>query len=248
LAVLISNHAQLDVVQITLVKFVGYREWTESLGPDREHLIQSVQGRLHSYVVDIFAEYGAIAHPLRYDIMLAVTNTLDLDTHLQIWRRVQEKAPVPVVMSVAVAATVQEAERKASQMLISPNGGPVLVVDKIPDFDNVCIIHADLRDSTSLMSKLSAYETYVYVENILSTFRKIMQKMCGIALYLGGDNMIGITTPNNLDMELLRKFSQKYNVRIGIGISNVPRLAMMKATWALDKLRVEKVVDVLAFS
>ncbi len=232
-------------VQITLVKLLGYREWTESLGPDREHKIQTVQGRLHSLLCETFAQYGAIAHPLRYDIMIAVTNGVDLEAHLEILRRIQACAPVPVVMSIAIGSTVLDAERRASQLLLVHNNGPVVTHDEIPDRSPVCVVHADLRNSTDLFLKLSAYETYTYVSRIFRAFRLVMRKMSGIALYLGGDNMIGITTPDTLQLDLLRRFSKKYNVRIGIGIDSTPREALRKATHALDTLRRCDILDVM---
>ena len=103
-------------MQVTIVKLVNYREWTETLGYDREHIIQEVQGKLHEVVVREFAKYEAFAHPLRYDYMIAFTNGLDLSVHREILMNLMKVSPVPVVMSIAVHENVVIAEQIASKI------------------------------------------------------------------------------------------------------------------------------------
>ncbi|WP_367834345.1 GTP cyclohydrolase IIa [Vulcanisaeta sp. JCM 16159] len=43
------------MVQVTIIRLIGYREWTESLGPDREHIIQRVQSQLHNELINVFS-------------------------------------------------------------------------------------------------------------------------------------------------------------------------------------------------
>jgi len=234
-------------VQITLIKLSGYREWTESLGPDREHLIQEVQGRLHSILSREFSIKGAVAHPLRYDLMIAITNTLTVEDHLDVLRELQKISPVPVIMAIASREDAIKAEKKASELLnYTYNSHQIIIDGEIPDNSEICIIHADLAGSIRLLTIYSVYETYEYIMNIYGEFREIMSKLRGIALYLGGDNMIGITTPKMLteNMELIREFSREHRIRIGIGVSRRPRDAMRKATHALDELRQERKLEI----
>jgi len=234
-------------VQITLIKLSGYREWTESLGPDREHLIQEVQGKLHSVLSRTFSAKGAIAHPLRYDLMIAVTNTLTVDDHLDVLRELQKISPVPVMMAIASGENTIEAERRASKLLNSTyNSHQVIIDGEVPDNSEVCIVHADLAESIRLLTRYSVYETYEHIMNVYRQFRRIMTELGGIALYLGGDNMIGITTPRIVieNIEKIRKFSKENTIRIGIGVSSRPREAMKKATQALDELRQERKLEI----
>ncbi len=234
-------------MQITLIRFVGYREWTESLGFDREHIIQEVQGQLHEIVVKAFSNRGALAHPLRYDLMIAITNTVSVEDHLKILEEVQRYSPVPVLISIAVHDDVRKAEEIATRMLLSNlNSHQILTYGNIPDKSTLCIVHADLANSIQLLYDKSVYETYEYIMWLYRKFRILISRMRGIALYMGGDNMIGIVTPERLNdnINLLERFSKKYRVRIGIGISNIPREAMRKATEALDKLRLENKLEI----
>ncbi len=234
-------------MQITLIKLSGYREWTESLGPDREHLIQEVQGRLHSVLSREFSSKGAIAHPLRYDLMIAITNTLTVEDHLDVLRELQKIAPVPVIMAVASDEDVLKAEKKASELLNHTyNSHQIIINGEIPDISEICVIHADLAGSIRLLARYSVYETYEYIMSIYKQFRRIMSQLRGIALYLGGDNMIGITTPKILseNIEIVKRFSKENEIRIGIGISRRPRDAMRKATQALDELRQERKLEI----
>ncbi|NPA24049.1 MAG: GTP cyclohydrolase IIa [Crenarchaeota archaeon] len=234
-------------MQITLIKLSGYREWTESLGSDREHIIQEIQGRLHSALSRAFSEKDAIAHPLRYDLMIAITNTLTVEDHMNILEKLQAYSPVPVIMAVAVERDAESAERKASELLRQQhNSHQVIVSGDVPDVSRICVVHADLAGSVKLLTKYSVYETYEYIMRLYSIFRSLMSKMGGIALYLGGDNMIGITIPERVEenIDLIRRFSRAYRLRVGIGIAAKPREAMRKATQALDRLRQERKLEI----
>ncbi len=231
-------------MQVTLIRLLGYREWTESLGPDREHIIQTVQGRVHTEISSQFAHYGAFAHPLRYDLMIAFTNGLGLREHENLLRAIERVSPVPVIMSIATGQTPREAERRASLYCAKANSHPIHVTGEIPDNSEMCIIHADLANSTSMLRKMSVYDTYLKVHKVYTEFMKLVNRLDGIALYLGGDNMIGVTVPFRLDMKLLEKFSSKFRVRVGIGVSVRAREALKKAAEALDRLRKEQVVAV----
>jgi len=57
-------------------------------------------------------------------------------------------------------------------------------------------------------------------------------------------NMLGVTTPDMLDIELLRRFSRKYRLRVGVGIAVRARDAIRKATEALDCLRRSDIIAV----
>lgn len=231
-------------MQVTLIKLLGYREWTESLGSDREHLIQNVQGRLHTKISSSFSTYGAFAHPLRYDLMIAFTNGLGLEEHEKIIRDVESASPVPVIMSIATGQTPREAERRASLYCAKANSHPIHVNGEIPDNSEMCIIHADLVDSMSMLKTMSVYETYLKVQRTFIEFVRLVDRLDGIALYLGGDNMIGVTVPSRLDLGQIESFSTRFRVRVGVGVGVRAREALRKATEALDKLRREHTVAV----
>ena len=107
------------MVQVTVLRLVGYREWTEGLGPDRERDIQLVQARLHEAIVREFFDRGAFAHPARYDYVVAVTNGLGPGDIESAVTAVSSQCPVPISSGTASRPRPLDAEVRASRLAIS---------------------------------------------------------------------------------------------------------------------------------
>lgn len=235
------------MVQVSIIRLIGYREWTESLGFDREHVIQEVQGNLHRELSRIFSQYGAFAHPLRYDYMIAITNGMSVEDHKEVVKYLKRISPVPIAIGIACDETPLIAEKKASQLAISAKPWEVVKQNSECNCKFVTIAHADIVNSTSLTISKSSYEVYSYVELMYRRFKKLSVRMGGLTLYLGGDNMLSILG-NNVDIKSLRMFSKKYCVRIGIGISINARKALTLAAKALHEMRSRNLIDVLVIN
>jgi len=219
------------LVQVTVIRLVGYREWTESLGPDREHIIQLTQAKLHEALVRAFSGLGAFAHPARYDYMVAITNGLSGEEIGTAVNEVRKVSPVPVFSGTAAAESPREAERLAFKLALDNTVRNISVVD-----EEVAMAHIDLVNSTEMTLETSGYGVYEYVWSIMSQVRISISSLGGLVFYLGGDNMVAVlgSNPNLMELEGMAKLLR---VRVGVGIARRSREAMKLATEALDELR-----------
>jgi GTP cyclohydrolase IIa len=222
------------LVQVTIIRLIGYREWTESLGPDREHIIQRVQAQLHRELVEAFSKLNAWAHPLRYDYLLAITNGLGNDELIRIIKGLADYSPVPLSSGTYADVNPRVAEKEAFRLAIKAGPG----VSLMGDFDDgpVAIAHIDLIDSTSSTEWTSSYQLYEHVWGVVNQVRLHLAQYGGITLYLGGDNIVSIIQPT-INEDDLKPLANLVNSRIGIGIASSGRAAMKLATEALDMLR-----------
>ncbi len=157
------------MVQVTIIRLIGYREWTESLGPDREHIIQRVQSQLHNELVNVFSRVNAWAHPLRYDYLLAITNGLSNGELTSILRELSNYSPVPLSSGSYADVNPRVAEREAFRLAIKAGPGESLVNGS--DDGIVAIAHIDLIDSTSSTAWTSSYQLYEHVWGVVNQVR-----------------------------------------------------------------------------
>lgn len=223
------------LVQITVIRLVGYREWTESLGPDREHVIQSVQARMHSRLVELFSRVDAWAHPFRYDYLLAITNGIGANELAGIVRELGRDLPVPLSSGTYAHEKPSIAEREAFKLALRARPWENLVGNTGNDL--VGIAHIDLVNSTANTEETSSYLLYEHVWSVVNQVRLYLAPYGAVTLYLGGDNIVSIIQPV-IDEEELRPIARLLNARIGVGIAKRGRTAMKLATEALDELRI----------
>jgi len=233
------------LVQITIIRLVGYREWTEGLGPDREHVIQSVQARLHERLVNVFSRVNAWAHPFRYDYLLAITNGISENELTGIIKELGDYAPVPLSSGTSAHSEPRMAEREAFKLALKAKPWENLVSNT--DDGLVSIAHIDLIDSTTNTEETSSYLLYEHVWNVVNQIRLYLASYGGLTLYLGGDNIVSIIPPSINEGEL-EPLANLLNVRIGVGIAGRGRVAMKLATEALDELRLRNIRGVLIMS
>ncbi|MEM2158466.1 MAG: GTP cyclohydrolase IIa, partial [Sulfolobales archaeon] len=55
-----------------LIKLTNYRTWTESLGYDREWIIQTTQSRIYHDLQLLSKEFKGFTLPMRYDIQIVL--------------------------------------------------------------------------------------------------------------------------------------------------------------------------------
>ncbi|ADN49749.1 GTP cyclohydrolase IIa [Vulcanisaeta distributa] len=222
------------MVQVTIIRLIGYREWTETLGPDREHVIQQVQAQLHRELVHVFSRLNAWAHPLRYDYLLAITNGLSNGELTSIIKELSEYSPVPLSSGTYADVNPRVAEREAFRLAMKASPGESLIGGG--DDGYVAIAHIDLVDSTTSTEWTSSYQLYEHVWSVVNQVRLYLAPYGGITLYLGGDNIVSIVQPA-INENDLKPLANLINARIGVGIARSGRVAMKLATEALDSLR-----------
>ncbi|GAB6945484.1 GTP cyclohydrolase IIa [Vulcanisaeta sp. JCM 14467] len=222
------------MVQVTIIRLIGYREWTETLGPDREHIIQRVQAQLHGELINVFSRLNAWAHPLRYDYLFAITNGLNNYELTRIIKKLSEYSPVPLSGGTYADINPRIAEREAFRLVMKASPGESLIGGG--DDGYAAIAHIDLIDSTTSTEWTSSYQLYEYVWGVVNQVRLYLAPYGGITLYLGGDNIVSIVKPTINEADL-RPLANLINARIGVGIAHSGRTAMKLATEALDSLR-----------
>jgi GTP cyclohydrolase IIa len=208
-----------------LIELIGYREWTEKLGYDREWLIQTVQSKLYAKLQEVAARHGAFIAPLSYDTMLVIANGVPLDAIRELYEVASRESPVPVALRLAY-----------DHEALKPLGRPGLRIEVGSTNYPVAALHIDLNGFTRLRREVGAVDTYLSIlEYLVLTGRRLPR---AVPAYLGGDNMVFFLGAENLSssMYVVAEAATR-GFKVGIGVSVSPRKALEAAAHALHKLR-----------
>ncbi len=213
-----------------LVRLTNYKQWTESLGYDREWVIQVTQSEIYHNLQLLSKEFNGFALPLRYDVQVVILPSNTSANHFinKLNEVVVKWLPIRVGVDLycglpheALNNSVKSGECQSSE---------------------VCVIHLDLNNFTSQSIYKGFYRPYVEVLNMSCRLAlRLMDK--SVVQYLGGDNVVIITYPHNLDevLEAIRdEVIRDMGVKVGVGISEYPKKAFELAAKALSILRAEK--------
>ncbi|MEZ0320182.1 MAG: GTP cyclohydrolase IIa [Pyrobaculum sp.] len=214
--------------RVAVVTLKNYREWTESLGPRREHIIQRVQAKLHYAVWNAFTAIGGLPHQLRYDYSIAlINNTIGVEKAVA---KIASVSPVEVEVCVGRGPTPYDA-------LVNCDSR-----QEGSDSDAV-VAHADIADSTSITKKNGPLYIYVETLKIISKISELCKSLGCIPLYLGGDNLAIMLSSRDDILQIVGEIDVP--IRVGVGISPKPYDAFVKATKGLDQLRETNQLGVL---
>jgi len=210
------------VHKITVITLKGYREWTESLGPRREHLIQKTQARLQATLWQTFTAVGALPHHFRHDFFIALTTNVDGGLVARAVGEVAKKSPVPVEHCSGTGETPHAAYLNCGKTADQEGG-------------LAAVAHIDIVNSTGITTSNGPLEVYVEILGLLDHLAKRCKEVGCLAFYLGGDN-VAIFLPS---AESIHEVVEGLPVRVraGVGVAKKPYNAFVKATGALDYLR-----------
>jgi GTP cyclohydrolase IIa len=230
------------MVCVAVIRLIGYREWTENMGSDREYIIQDVQARLHREVSNFYSLKGGFAHPLRYDLMVGIGG-LEVEDYKELLKILTNTSPVPASIGLACDSSPLKAQRYASRNAFKAKPWSIVGVNN--EHGDVVAAHIDVVDSSRDVYETSAYDSYLKIIKLYSKIAYIVEKLGGLTFYQGGDNIIAfISNPHDAE-GILTVNSVK--LRIGVGIAESSRKAIALASQALDKLRKEQYEGVLIF-
>jgi len=216
------------VHSVMQLKLIGYREWTETLGSRREHLIQQVQAELHKRAWAEYTSVDALPHHMRYDYLLIYSNNVPPKALADRAKSLEEISPVPIEYCIGRGDTPLEAYETCGEE--DTTSGSAVVG------------HMDVVNSTRQTERMGPYDLYVVVGDLINKANTICRGLGCLAFYLGGDNIM-IFLPDVKTGYLL--YDQIYiDVRLGVGIAERPYTALAKATEALDSMRRDGVVGV----
>ncbi|MCE4606423.1 MAG: GTP cyclohydrolase IIa [Desulfurococcales archaeon] len=220
--------------RITLIELRGYREWTESLGYDREWRIQVTQSRVYYELQNTASRVGAYILPLRHDFIVALTSSLQGSEHEQLFETALEESPVPVRMASIVDNTPREALNNAFRTILEINDN-TYYLDRLSPDEYTAVSHVDINSVTKYTLDHGVLEAYEKTMEILYDLVKLSSLYGGITQYLGGDNIIIVFPPDSW-REASRKLLFEW-VKVGGGRARLARKSMELATRALDEIR-----------
>lgn len=208
--------------EIALLTLKGYREWTESLGPRREHYIQRIQAKLHWAIWTYFTAVGALPHHFRYDFAIALVNNIPRKLLSRAVEKIAEISPVPVEYCIGAGETPREGYEKCGLVERGETGDAV-------------VAHIDVANSTAITKRNGPLVVYATVTELMAKLETKCRSLGCIALYLGGDNIMAfLSKPRDVE-DLLADVD--ISLRVGVGIAKRPYDAFVKATEGLDSLR-----------
>lgn len=219
-------------MKIFLLEFKGYKEWTESLGYDREWKIQDFQHEIVRIANLIATNYGGFVLPLRYDYLTIIADGVPNEGLLHVYKEIAALSPTKIEYCLGYGKTPLEAQRDAYECL--KNDQPSKLKD-LPD-DKIVACHFDLDNFANLTLNTSAYDALKVFNDIYYSLSQYIYNNGGLIQYLGGDNFIAFINYENLD-KILKIVDNIKNIKIGIGIGKNARIAISKATEALDIIR-----------
>ncbi len=221
----------VGVPRITIIKLLKYREWTENLGFDREWIIQLKQSQIYNLLQTLFSKKNGFVLPIRYDYYIALSNGINHDTHLEILTEIESITPHGVRV-VSVSHKYPAIAQLVASHLLHERKDKFLFIDSVED-ENV-IAHIDFNYVTRYTESTSVFESYMRIISLYYHITKYVFRLGGITAYLGGDNMIALI-PSEQVNELL-EIMPSY-LKVGIGVSNIPRKALQLASKALTMIR-----------
>ncbi|MEM0025039.1 MAG: GTP cyclohydrolase IIa [Zestosphaera sp.] len=217
------------MVLAVFVEFVKYREWTESLGKDREWFIQLTQSKVYQVIQSFVSSYGGIALPLRYDYQIIL---LPYDVGVREFNENLKKtllnySPTPINTLVAC---------KRIKDLLKMDLNNENYRDDVSCLPEPLVVaHADLNDFTKRTRSLGIYRTYSEILNVIAHYVRELRDIA-IVQYLGGDNIVSICDEDSMQ-EVLEVLGSVDTIKVGVGVSKIPRKAFMLAAEALDTIR-----------
>jgi GTP cyclohydrolase IIa len=242
--------------QTTVIKLEGYGPWTLKLGSDREYKLQILQSEVYSMLQKLFSDKKGLVFFNRFDEMIAVTNQIDFNDHIEIHKQVLENfKEINISMAIGIDDTPLGSNKKASyaknkeEYLIAPS----IYFNEKEDAKhprssifkdrNVRILHLDINNSTEITKNLSPYETTNTIISLYSEISTIFLKEESLTFYLGGDNFMVIAKKEisiEKVKEIVEEIGNKTGIRLncGIGFGATSRKAAELATNALDTIRV----------
>jgi GTP cyclohydrolase IIa len=199
-----------------------------------------------------FAAKSGLVFFNRFDEMLAVTNGITEEEHLEIQEQAQDEFPISISMGVGVAGTPFEAQAKASKLLQkagsaqSTNRKSVLACERTLSLTEayVQVIHIDVDNITRKMTdQASAFETSLKVMSIYTDLMRLFKQHGALLFFVGGDNFMGLANGVSVDLisALLQGYmSENLQLKCGVGIASTGRKAAELATMNLELIRNER--------
>lgn len=225
-------------MNIMAIKLDGYREWTESLGNDREWKIQLTQDKF-AYAMDIVvSKENGFFMPLRRDMSLVLLGNYSRKALYKITYTAKLYSPVDIRTCVRGDPSPFRAQVQATYCVRNAEETEETLRSTL-DSTKIVAVHFDFNLNSERSSHLSIFESYLEIWNDFSYVAKRLEKIGGISQYLGGDNMIAFIPTESIE-ESLGITNDIDSLKAGVGIGVTPREAIAKAAISLSKIRKQR--------
>ncbi len=233
------------MIQLSILKINGYGPWTLTLGSDREHELQILQGSLFIELQKEFSKKNCTVFLNRADEFFVVSNGLDLEDHIEIQKNLKKKFDIKLSMTIGYA----ESPFKANLHAYEGRKNNVTLSEKhnIFGFINnssktkIMILHFDVEDLSSRREKLSPFEISLVIFKLYSKMLEFFSKKHSLAFFMGGDNFMVVSSiegkKNAKEFIDLVKKEDGIILNCGIGYGKTSRDAVRLATKSLDTIR-----------
>ena len=233
------------MIQLTIIKIIGYGPWTLTLGSDREHELQMLQASLYQQIQKLFSELNGLVFLNRSDEFFVVTNGISLDDHIEIQKKLESSFDLKLSMSIGFAdapfdANLKAYEGKKSKIFLNQEHNISGFVNGKTDH-RVTILHLDVDNLTSTRKTKSPYEISSSIFKLYSTMSEFFLRKKSMTFFMGGDNFMVVSNdnPKTTVQEFLSIIKQEHGITLncGIGIGHNGREAAKLATKSLDTIR-----------
>ena len=233
------------MIQISILKIIGYGPWTLTLGSDREHELQMLQASLYKYLKKKFSEKNCLVFLNRADEFFVVSNGLNLEDHIEIQKDLKEKFDVGLAISIGYGNSPFEANQKAyegrkNNIYLNEEHNIFGFLTNSSE-NQVTVMHYDVDDLSSKRKTLSPYEISSVIFNLYSKMSNYFIGKNSLSFFMGGDNFMVVASDDGKKnaqtfVELIKK-EDEILLNCGIGTGKTSREAVCLATKSLDTIR-----------
>ena len=242
--------------QVTLFQLDNYGPWTVTPEPKREPDLQSLQARLYADICDFVGSHNGYTFSNRFDNMIAVTNGIREQAHVQLQESVRNRYPVTVSAAIATDSSPSAALADATEALQETGSAQDktrrnVLANKTPDRNNsstqnVCIAHFDIISATKKFTdNLNAFEASIRIKKTYMVLAEhLYQEYSSLSFFMGGDNIIAVcpTLVPDQFRAVLHHISEESGVelQVGVGTGQTAVSAGQEAKVALETCRTRE--------
>ena len=227
------------------MKITGYGPWTLTLGSDREHEIQMLQSSLYLQIQKLFSQKNGLVFLNRADEFIAITNSITLDDHIQIQKKLEASFDLKLSMSIGFGdspydANVSAHNGKKSITKLNEEHNIYGFMDGKNE-SKITIMHLDVDNLTSKSSTMSPYEISSTIFKLYAKMSEFFLTKKSLTFFMGGDNFMVVADldykKNAKEFIDIIKNEFKITLNCGIGTGKTARDAVKLATKSLDTIR-----------
>ncbi len=233
------------MIQISILKIIGYGPWTLTLGSDREHELQMLQASLYKDLQKKFSEKNCLVFLNRADEFFVISNGLNLEDHIEIQKGLKEKFDVGLAISIGYGNTPFEANQKAyegkkNDVYLNEEHNIFGFLTNSSE-NEVTIMHYDVDDLSSKRKTLSPFEISSVIFNLYAKMSNYFIDKNSLSFFMGGDNFMVVASDEGKNdaktfVDLIKK-EDEILLNCGIGTGKTSREAVSLATKSLDTIR-----------